>query len=163
MKKEKLVHRLIKKLSATRLISGWMSQILHRVDRLTMRLTGGRLALSSLLTGIPYIELVTTGAKSGLERISPLFSLIDKDKFILIASSLGRKNNPGWYYNLISMPTAVVIYKGKKRKYIAREAEGKEREKYWQQAVQIYEGYQNYAQWAKHRKIPVMILEPTLK
>jgi hypothetical protein len=44
-------------------------------------------------------------------------------------------------------------------KYIARETEDNEYEKYWQLALSNYEGYEKYKERAG-RKIPVMVLEP---
>ena len=147
-------------MAAFRFNSNWLSGLLHHIDKPFIYLSGGRTSLSSLLTGVPVVVLSTTGAKSGLMRRSPLFSLIDEERFILIASSFGRKNNPGWYYNLLANPQASLVYKGKSGEYLAREAEGEERERYWHEAIQQYPGYRNYAQWASHRRIPVIVLEP---
>ncbi len=114
-----------------------------------------------MLTGLPIVVITTTGAKSGISRRLPLFSFLDGNKFILIGSSFGRKNNPGWYYNLLANPNCQLEHEGVEKSYLARKAAGEEREKYWQQAVDAYIGYKNYAVWAKHRRIPVMILEET--
>ena len=103
--------------------------------------------------------VTTIGAKSGIPRRLPLFSFLDGEKFILIGSSFGRKHNPGWYYNLRANPNCQLEYEGVEKNYLAREAEGEERDTYWQQAIDSYVGYKNYAEWANHRKIPVMVLE----
>lgn len=160
MKKDNSFFRYVKKMAALRINSRFLSGILHRIDKPFIYLSGGRTSLSSILTGIPVVVLTTIGAKSGLKRRLPLFSLIDEEKFILIASSFGREKNPGWYYNLLAHPQANLVYKGKSGEYLAREAKGEERDCYWQQATQLYQGYSHYAQWASHRKIPVIILEP---
>jgi deazaflavin-dependent oxidoreductase (nitroreductase family) len=86
--------------------------------------------------------------------------MVDGEKIVLIGSNLGQKHNPGWYYNLKAYPECEVRFSGCADKYIARETEGDEREKYWQMAVSYYKGYDAYRVRAAHRKIPVMVLEP---
>ena len=49
--------------------------------------------------------------------------------------------------------------KGKGVACSAREAEGDERAEIWNEATQIYSGYEKYAPRA-NRKIPVMVLTP---
>ena len=44
--------------------------------------------------------------------------------------------------------------------YTAREAEGEERERLWEEAVDLYAGYANYRERAGSRVIPVVVLEP---
>ena len=44
--------------------------------------------------------------------------------------------------------------------YIAREAEGEERERLWEEAVDYYAGYATYRERAGSRVIPVVVLEP---
>ena len=51
-------------------------------------------------------------------------------------------------------------FNGREQKFIARQTEGEEREKYWQMAVSYYKGYDLYKVRAAHRQIPVIILEP---
>jgi deazaflavin-dependent oxidoreductase (nitroreductase family) len=159
LKKENKLFRFVKNTAASRFNSNWLAGILHHLDRPFIYFSKGRASLSSILTGIPVVVVTTTGAKSGMPRRLPLFCIQDGENFILIASSFGRKNHPGWYYNLVANPTCQVMFEGEDMGYMAREAEGEEREKYWQQAVDTYVGYKNYADWAKHRRIPVMVLE----
>ena len=90
----------------------------------------------------------------------PLVGLFDGEKIVLIASNLGGKHNPGWYYNLKASPKCTVKYKGRKLLLQARQAKGEEREKYWEMGVSYYKGYDIYQRRAGHRLIPVMVLEP---
>jgi hypothetical protein len=53
-----------------------------------------------------------------------------------------------------------VTWRGQTRVYDAREAEGEEREEYWQRAVSLYAGYAAYAKRVGPRHIPVMVLTP---
>jgi deazaflavin-dependent oxidoreductase (nitroreductase family) len=86
--------------------------------------------------------------------------LQDGEKIAVIASNFGRAYNPGWYYNLKADPECEVSWNGRSGKYIAREAEGEEREKYWQLGLSYYAGYEKYKAHAAPRRIPVMVVEP---
>mgnify|MGYP001191673561 CR=1 FL=1 len=132
----------------------------YRVDALIFKLTKGKYSGTEALSGRPVIQLTTIGAKTRKARTMPMVSMFDGGKIALIASNLGQKNNPGWYYNLKANPECEVQFHGSSSKYIAREAEGEEYEKYWKLAVSYYKGYELYKIRAAHRQIPVMILEP---
>jgi deazaflavin-dependent oxidoreductase (nitroreductase family) len=151
---QKLVHRFLMLKPVTK----FLSVSLHHLDKIFMKLTNGKYTITALV-GLPVIQLTTVGAKSGEKRTMPLVSLFDGDKIALIASNFGGKNNPGWYYNLKANPKCAVEVNGRAAEYIARQAEGEEREKYWRMAVSYYKGYEQYKIRAAHRVIPVMILE----
>ena len=68
--------------------------------------------------------------------------------------------NPGWYYNLRANPKAKLTIEGETKAYLAREAEGTEREAAWAKAVQMYAGFNVYQKRAGERKIPVILLIP---
>jgi len=152
---QKMLHRFL----MLKPVSAAMSVILHRADTALLRWTRGKHTVSELV-GLPIIQLTTVGAKSGEPRVMPLVSLFDGEKIALIGSNFGGKHNPGWYYNLKANPRCTVGVGGRAAEYLARQAEGAEREKYWQMAVSYYKGYELYKARAAHRVIPVMILEP---
>jgi deazaflavin-dependent oxidoreductase (nitroreductase family) len=151
---QRFIHRLL----MLKFVSAFMARILHHLDSFVLRLTRGKYTITQFV-GLPIIQLTTTGAKSGQTRTLPVVGLVDGEKIALIGSNLGQKHNPGWYYNLKAHPECEVHFSGRTATYIAREAEGDEREKYWQMAVSYYKGYDVYKIRAAHRKIPVMILE----
>lgn len=132
----------------------------HHIDGLAFKLTNGRSSFTEILGGIAIIQLLAAGAKTGNERVLPLISIFDDEKIILVASNFGQQRNPSWYYNLKANPRCKVKYHEQTGSYLARETEGSERETYWQKAVSIYPGYENYRKRASHRRIPVMLLEP---
>jgi len=142
-----------------RLVTTLLAPILHHVDTFFLRLTGGRWDITRL-SGLPVVEVTTIGAKSDQPRTLPLAGLPDGDRFVLIASNFGRENNPAWYYNLKANSECIVKKNGQSGTYIAREAEGSEREEYYKLAISYYIGYEAYRQRAAHRKIPVVVLEP---
>jgi deazaflavin-dependent oxidoreductase (nitroreductase family) len=140
-------------------VTAFFAPWIHKLDNLLLKLTRGRITATEIL-GWNIIQLKTIGAKTDQSRSMPLVGIFDGEKVALIASSLGREHNPGWYYNLKAHPECDVLFKGKSAKYVARETEGEEREKYFQMGVLQYAGYQKYKERAAHRQIPVILLEP---
>lgn len=128
------------------------------IDRALLRLSRGR--LSTVALAMPSLTLISTGARSGLPRETPLVYLPDGDRIVLIASNGGQPNNPAWYYNLKAHPAARVLLGGRERRVLAREATPIEREELWPRAVALYSGYETYRGRAGGRTIPLVILEP---
>ncbi|MCJ7434245.1 MAG: nitroreductase family deazaflavin-dependent oxidoreductase [Anaerolineales bacterium] len=151
---QRFIHRFL----MLKPVSAFLARVLHHLDAFVLRLTRGKCAITQIV-GLPIIRLTSIGAQTGQARTLPLVSLIDGEKIAVIGTNFGQKHNPSWYYNLRAHPECEVHFSGCTAKYIAREAEGDEREKYWQLAVSYYKGYDVYKIRAAHRKIPVMILE----
>ena len=82
------------------------------IDRPLLRLTNGRISFS---LGQPVLLLTATGAKSGLERTTPLVYTLVDEKLILIASAGGSPKHPAWYHNLRKNPQCTVTFAGKNR------------------------------------------------
>ena len=140
-------------------VSAFLARVLHRADAFILRLSNDRHSFAELV-GLPIIQLTTIGARTGLPRVVPLVGILERGSIALIASSFGRKHNPGWYYNLTAHPECVVHFNGRSGAYMARETDGDEYEHYWRIALTYYAGYEKYKQRASHRHIPVMVLEP---
>lgn len=137
----------------------WIGRrIIQPLDHLAYQSSEGRFMLINLL--LPSLMLVTTGAKSGLTRSVPLAYLRNGTQLVLIASSLGARRHPSWYYNLRANPICRVRIQGCEQVYRARQAEGTEREDRWSEALRLYPGFGVYQQYAEGRQIPVMVLEP---
>jgi deazaflavin-dependent oxidoreductase (nitroreductase family) len=151
---QKLIHRFVMLGPVTAFFAPWI----HRLDTAVLRLTAGRFAIAEII-GWNIVQITTIGAKTHQPRTLPLVALFDDEKIALVASSLGREHNPGWYYNLKAHPECMVEWKGKTGTFIARESEGHEYRKYWQLAVSCYVGYERYRVRAG-RRIPVIVLEP---
>jgi deazaflavin-dependent oxidoreductase (nitroreductase family) len=111
--------------------------------------------------GMPLIELVTIGRRSGKARATMLsVPIIDGDRLVLVASFGGDDRHPAWYLNLRSNPEVRVTIAGSTRTMIARIATEEERAELWSQIIWVFEGYARY-QKRTERPIPVVILEPT--
>lgn len=159
--REKLspLQRTFQQFFALRPVSWLMARLLHHADTLLLRLTGGKLTFAQF-SGLPIIELTTTGAKTGKRRTVPLTGLPDGDKYVLIASNFGQAHYPAWYHNLKANPECTVTKGGQTGAYIAREVNGGKHEYYFDMAISYYIGYTAYKKRAKNRNIPVMVLEP---
>jgi deazaflavin-dependent oxidoreductase (nitroreductase family) len=151
---QKMLHQILMLRPVTAFFAPWV----HQLDKAILKITNGKYSGSEIL-GWNIIQLTTIGAKTNQPRVMPLVGLFDGEKIGLIASSLGRPHNPGWYYNLKKNPECEVQWNSHSSKYIAHEAEDNEYEKYWQLALSYYAGYEKYKERAG-RKIPVMVLEP---
>lgn len=154
------LHRLVQGIASTAAGSWLFARLAHRLDGPILRLTAGRVSLTSLLAGLPIVTLTTTGAKSGKPRSVPLVGLPDGDQIILIASNFGQTHYPAWYHNLRAYPEATLTINGQTGRYVAEEVTGEEREAYWRQAVALYPGYAAYRRRVGARHIPVVRLMP---
>jgi deazaflavin-dependent oxidoreductase (nitroreductase family) len=159
MRRPNAVQRLLHRFFMLGPVTAFFAPRVHRIDQGILKLTGGKFSGSEIL-GWDIVQLTTIGAKTHQPHMLPLLGIFDGDKIALIASSFGRKHNPGWYYNLKANPKCEVQFKGRSRKFIAREVVDTEYEGYWQMAISLYAGYARYKQGAAHRHIPVMLLEP---
>ena len=122
------------------------------------RASGRRLGTS--FGGVHVLFLHHFGAKSGVERVSPLLYVEDGGNLAVIASKGGHVRHPGWFHNLKAHPDVRVELRGEVRNVRARVASGGERERIWKKAAAVWPDYDRYQQRAPHREIPVVVLEP---
>lgn len=149
---ERMVHRFLMSDAGI-----WFGRyILPYLDRPLLRLSRGRWSMSH---GQPILLLITTGAKTGKRRATPLLYQRDGDRIIVIASDGGRPKHPGWYFNTRANPEVVVYVGGNVATYRCHEAVGDERDRLWAAAISFFDGYKLYAARAA-RPIPVMVLTP---
>jgi deazaflavin-dependent oxidoreductase (nitroreductase family) len=154
------LQRISGKLASSRPGSWLFARSLHHLDALTLRLSRGRTTVPRLFAGLPVFTLVTTGARSGAPRRTPLVGVPTDGNIAIIGTRFGQQNTPGWYFNLRAHPDAEVIYRGTTARVIAREAEGDARQAIWERACRMYSGYQAYERRITNRPIHIMVLEP---
>src|SRR5215217_3273752 len=110
--------------------------------------------------GMPLIDLVTIGRRSGKARATILsVPIIDGDRLVLVASFGGDDRRPAWYLNLQANPQVGSTIAGSIRTMIARIATEEERAELWPRITSVFEGYARY-QERTERPIPVIVLEP---
>ena len=91
-RKPNIIQKLIHRFLMLQPVSAFMARVLRRADTLLLRLSHGKLTFAQF-SGLPIIELTTTGAKTGRQRSLPLAGLPDGDKYILIASNFGQAHH----------------------------------------------------------------------
>ena len=110
--------------------------------------------------GWTLLLLHHTGAKSGVERVSPLaYQPIDGRSMAIFASKGGASHNPGWYHNIMANAETTVEVEGNSVEVKAREAFGEERERIWTRQKAARPVFATYEQ-KTDRVIPVVVLEP---
>jgi deazaflavin-dependent oxidoreductase (nitroreductase family) len=154
------LQRFVQQVASTRAGAWLFARTAHRLDLPLIRLSKGRYSLTSILSGLPVVTLTAVGARSGRPHTLPLVGIPDGEKAVLIASNFGRPHHPAWYHNLRANPEAGLTSHGRAGTYIAREAAGAERGRYWDQAVDLLPAYATYQERTGGREIPVMVLTP---
>lgn len=110
--------------------------------------------------GAPLLLLHTTGARSGLERVSPMmYQDIGGGRVAVFASKAGADSDPDWYRNLIAHPDVTAEIGTDVRGFVARVAGSEEREPIWSTQKERYPGFAGY-EAKTTRMIPVVILDP---
>jgi deazaflavin-dependent oxidoreductase (nitroreductase family) len=120
------------------------------------RANGGRLDMgpASLLL------LTTTGARTGVRRVTPLAALEENGTLFVIASYAGGPANPAWVHNVVANPTVTVEHAGETYQAVASVAPDDERERLFGYAVANIPQFAEY-QAKTARTIPVVTLART--
>lgn len=94
------------------------------------RANGGR--VGGLFAGTPMILIHHIGAKSGVERITPLACTPQgDDRYLIVASNGGSPAHPHWYHNLKANPRIRVEVGTQTFTVLAAELEGSARAELW--------------------------------
>jgi deazaflavin-dependent oxidoreductase (nitroreductase family) len=150
--------QLVERLAASR-AGGWaFVHVFSRIDRRLLPLTGGR---ASVAVGTPVGLLETTGARTGAPRRVPLLYMLDGDAVVLVASNIGRPQEPGWLRNLRACDHVRFLSREHGwRSYRARLATGAEHSQRWAAMTDLYAGYDDYQARTGGREIAIVVAEP---
>jgi deazaflavin-dependent oxidoreductase (nitroreductase family) len=153
--------RSMRSLGATRAVAWVFSRCLRHVDDLVGRLTGGRQSVPGLMTGLPVVDVVTTGRRSGSPRRTHLIAVPVGDTLALLGTNFGQPATPAWALNLVADPRATVTYRGRTMPVVARPATASEEADVWARSAGVYGGYATYRERVRdHRPVRVFLLEP---
>lgn len=131
----------------------WNTQVIAQ-----FRANGGK--VGGNFDGSPILLLHTIGAKSGLERITPvMYQELGDGRIAVFASKAGADTNPDWYRNLSVNPEVHAEVGTATRAYIARTAAPDERAPIWEKQKADFPGFADY-EVSTAREIPVVILDP---
>jgi deazaflavin-dependent oxidoreductase (nitroreductase family) len=122
------------------------------------RANGGKVTCA--FEGAPMILVTHTGAKSGVERTTPLVYSRDGDRYVIIASMGGAPKHPQWFHNIKAKPR-VRIEVGADTFDADAEVltDGAERQRLFDQQAALMPNFAEY-QARTERVIPVIVLTP---
>lgn len=132
----------------------WM-RLQWKTHRLLWDISGGRLGRK--VVGMPVIELVTIGHRSGEPRSILITYVPTSDGPAIAGTNAGADHDPAWVKNLRSDPEARVREDGRWRDVRARFLEGPEWDAAWKQFGEK-PSYVDYERMLT-RHIPIVILE----
>jgi deazaflavin-dependent oxidoreductase (nitroreductase family) len=121
------------------------------------RANGGK--VGGQFEGANIVLMTTTGAKSGVERTTPVVYFEDGDRIYVIASAGGSPKHPAWYHNLMAHPELTVEVGTEKYRAKANPVtDDAERDRLYAHAVALMPGFGEYEKQAG-RRIPVLHLD----
>jgi deazaflavin-dependent oxidoreductase (nitroreductase family) len=108
--------------------------------------------------GIPLILIHDIGAKSGIERVTPVGCFPQGDgRYVIVGSNGGSLTHPVWYYNLKASPRIKVEYGTEAFTVLADELDGTTRAELWPKLVAEAPQLAEY-ETRVTRQIPVFML-----
>ncbi len=107
----------------------------------------------------PVILLTTTGARSGLPRVTPLNFSRDGERIVVIASSGGSARHPDWYRNLLADPVVTIEHGSETFRARASTATEPERTRLFDEQAAVMPFFDGYRKRVKAREIPVVVFE----
>jgi len=112
------------------------------------------------ILGMSVIVLTSVGAKTGKLRKTALMRVEHDGQYAVVGSLGGAPKHPVWVFNLRKEPRVELQDGPDKHDYVAHEAEGDERNIWWERAVEAFPNYAEY-QRKTERVIPVFVLTRT--
>jgi deazaflavin-dependent oxidoreductase (nitroreductase family) len=123
-----------------------------------MREHGGVIS-SGPMAGTRLLVLTTKGARTGERRRALVFTSKDGDDYVIAGTASGSTRDPAWLHNLQANPTPSVEVDGRQFEASATIAQGAERDRLWQQHLEVQPQLAAHAEQAG-RTIPMVRLTP---
>ena len=112
-----------------------------------------------LVHGSRFVQMITTGARTGASREVEISVHEHGDGLFVIGTNFGRPNHPGWYHNIQANPDVQVIIDGRAHALRARVAQGEERARLLAIGKRRFAGYAEFER-RSGRTVPVVVFEP---
>jgi deazaflavin-dependent oxidoreductase (nitroreductase family) len=110
--------------------------------------------------GAPMILLHHRGAKTGVERVTPLGCQKVGESYAVFGSKGGALTHPAWYRNLMANPHTRIEVGTETFDVTTRQLNGTERQEVWERQKGLMPTSHDYEEETKDvRQIPVVILE----
>src|SRR5262249_42750063 len=107
-------------------------------------LTGGRAYAGDARSPAGFLQLTTTGRKSGQPRTVRLLFIRDGSAYVLTASNAGKPREPGWLFNVRSNPQVTLDLRGTRVRAVAEVADPAKRRELWARLLEIAPMYAGY-------------------
>src|SRR5262249_14949727 len=139
-----IVRRSIRLLVTTRPVAWLSARYLPTIDRLAFRLSRGRFTPSAWITGLPVVQMTSTGARTGTPPTVRLLGIPDGGGYLVIAANFGDSRNPAWYHNVRAHPHVTVTTGQTTGDYAAHELDGDERAAGFDRALLLNPGWTRF-------------------
>jgi deazaflavin-dependent oxidoreductase (nitroreductase family) len=131
------------RLMRTRFAHRVFTPVIAPVQLWLYRATRGRVQFSAIL--VPSLVLISTGAKSGLRRETPLMCWPRPDgTYLVCGSNWGRPDHPAWTANLLAHPEAEIVVSRRHFPVRAQLLQDAERDAAWPVLEAQWPGYREY-------------------
>ena len=150
---------LVQRFASTRPGAWTFSKTAHHLDDAVGRLSRGRTSAPQIVAGLPVLDVVTTGRKSGLRRTTHLIAVPVDGTLALLGTNFGQPSTPAWVLNLEADPRATVTYKHRTVEAVARPATEDEHARVMAGSAHVYGGYLKYQQRITARRLRIFLLE----
>ena len=113
------------------------------------------------LTGLPNVQVTTSGRKTGLARTATVQYVPAVDGLIVVGSNWGRERHPSWSANLKATQRVTVREHGHRFVAKVQLLSGEERDQAWATALEHWPNYQVAQDRAGGRQFRLFLLTPT--
>jgi deazaflavin-dependent oxidoreductase (nitroreductase family) len=132
-------------------MSDWNEKVIAE-----FRANSGR--VGGMFEGMPMILIHHIGAKSGIERVTPLaYFREDDENSVIVASNGGAPTHPAWFHNLKAHRKIEVEVGTETHTVVAEELPRPERDEFWKRVVSERPGFADYERQTD-RVIPLVRL-----
>lgn len=154
-----LAQRLGQKFGSTPIGAKSFALSLRHLDGVVRKLTKGERSASSILGGLPVLDITTTGRRSGARRTTKLIAIPYSDTLALLGTNFGGKKTPAWVHNLEADPHLTVSYRGATVEAVAVKADAEQQAEVLRRSESIYPGYREYQKRITGRTLRIFILQ----
>ncbi len=130
------------------------------LESLLRFLSGGRVGVLDL-TGLPNVQITTSGRKTGLARTATVQYVPAENGLLVVGSNWGRERHPSWSANLKATERVTVRTRGHRFMAKVRLLTGEERDKAWATVLAHWPNYQIAQDRAGARRFRLFLLTPT--